>query len=95
MKATTKIRFTESQIEFVIRAHPTCNLDHLAEVSFEFDQTGKIIDCLGTIKDGGSVNHDYVGNGLPRLYELARRQLAARQTSATILRFPNGELVDA
>jgi hypothetical protein len=38
-----------------MRAYPNCNLGHLAEVSFEFDQTGKIIDCLGTIKDGGDV----------------------------------------
>jgi hypothetical protein len=29
------------------------NLDHLTELSFEFDQTGKIIDCIGTIKHGG------------------------------------------
>ena len=36
-----------------MRAHPNCNLDHLTELLFEFDQTGKIIDCVGTIKDGG------------------------------------------
>ena len=43
MKATTnyKIRFTEPQIELVIRAHPNCNLDHLTEVSFEFNQAGE------------------------------------------------------
>jgi hypothetical protein len=50
MKATTKIRFTEPQIALVMRAHPNCNLHHLTELSFEFDQAGKIIDCIGTIK---------------------------------------------
>jgi hypothetical protein len=91
MKLTTKIRFTEPQIAFVIRAYPDCNLGHLTEISFEFDQTGKVIDCLGTIKDGGNIGHGYVGNGLARLYETARRQWAARQTSATILQLPNGD----
>jgi hypothetical protein len=74
-----------------MRAHPDCNLDRLTELSFEFDQSGKIIDCIGTIKDGGSIDHDYSGSGLARLYERARRKLAARQTSATILQFPDGE----
>jgi hypothetical protein len=94
MKPTTKIRFTEPQIAFVMRAHPNCNLDHLTELSFEFDQAGKIIDCVGTIKNGGKVDHNYAGSGLMRLYESARRQLAARQTSATILQFPNGKRLD-
>jgi hypothetical protein len=74
-----------------MRAHPDCNLDRLTELSFEFDPAGKIIDCIGTIKDGGNIDHDYSGSGLARLYETARRRLTARQTSATILRFPNGE----
>jgi hypothetical protein len=91
MKPTIKIRFTEPQIAFVIRAHPNCNLDCLTEVSFEFDQAGKIIDCVGTIKDGGNIDHNYAGGGLARLYEKACRQLAAPQTCATILQFPNGE----
>ena len=91
MKQTIKIRFTEPQIALVMRAHPNCNLDRLAELSFEFDQAGKIIDCIGTIKDGGSMDHDYAGSGLARLYETARRQLTDRQTNATILQFPNGE----
>ena len=91
MKPTIKIRFTEPQIAFVMRAHPNCNLDRLTEVSFEFDQAGGIIDCTGTIKDGGNVNHDYAGNGLARLYEAARRKFTARQTGVTILQFPNGE----
>jgi hypothetical protein len=91
MKRTIKIRFTEPQIALLMRAHPNCNLDRLTEISFEFDQAGKIIDCVGTIKDGGNVDHDYAGSGLARLYETARRQLTARQTSATILQFPNGE----
>jgi hypothetical protein len=47
-----EIRFTEPQIALVMRAHPTCNLDHLTEVSFEFDQAGNIVDCSGTIKTG-------------------------------------------
>jgi len=91
MKPTIKIRFTEPQIALVMRAHPNCNLDRLTELSFEFDQAGKIIDCIGTIKDGGNIDHDYAGGGLACLYERARRQLAARQTSATILQFPDGE----
>jgi hypothetical protein len=73
----------------VMRAHPNCNLDRLTELSFEFDQAGEIIDCTGTIKDGGNGNHDYAGSGLARLYETARRQFTARQTSA--LQFPSGE----
>jgi hypothetical protein len=90
MKPTTKIRFTEPQIELVMRAHPNCNL---TEVSFEFDQAGKIVDCIGTIKDGGNIDHDYAGGGLARLYEGARQRLTCRQASATILSFPNGERV--
>ena len=66
MRSTIKIRFTEPQIALVMRAHPNCNLDRLAELSFEFDQAGKIIDCTGTIKDGGSMDHDYAGSGLAR-----------------------------
>ena len=91
MKPTIKIRFTEPQIALLICAQPNCNLDHLTELSFEFDQAGKIVDCIGTIKDGGNIDRDYTGSGLARLYERARRQLAARQTSATILQFPDGE----
>ena len=91
MKPTTKIRFTEPQIALLMRAHPDCNLDRLAEVSFEFDQAEKIIDCIGTIKDGGNIDHDCAGSGLARLYETARRRLTGRQTSATVLQFPNGE----
>jgi hypothetical protein len=63
----------------------------LTELSFEFDQAGKIIDCIGTIKDEGNIEHDYTGQGLALLYESARRQFITRQTSATILQFPNGE----
>jgi len=91
MKPTNKIRFTEPQIALVMRAHPNRNLDHLTELSFEFDDAGKIVDCIGTIKDGGNIDRDYTGSGLARLYEKARRQLVARQTSATILQFPDGE----
>jgi hypothetical protein len=90
LETTTKIRFTEPQIAFVMRAHPNCNLDRLTEISFEFDQAGTIIDCIGKIKDGGNVDHDCAGSGLARLYETARRKFTARQTSATILQFPNG-----
>src|SRR5262245_2038484 len=46
MKPTTKIRFTEPQIALVMRAYPNCNLDYLTELSFEFDQAGKVIDCI-------------------------------------------------
>jgi len=54
------------------------------------DQAGKIIDCVGTIKDGVNIDHDYAGSGLAHLYETVRRKFTARQTSATILQFPNG-----
>jgi len=87
MTRTIKIRFTEPQIALVMRAHPNCNLDRLTELSFEFDQAGKIVDCVGTLKDGGNVNHDYTVSGHARLYETARRQFTARQTSGTILQF--------
>jgi hypothetical protein len=92
MKPTTKVRFTEPQIALVMRAHPNCNLDRLTEISFEFDQAGTIIDCIGTIKDGGNVDHDYAGSGLARLYEAARHQFRTRQTSATILQFPSNKM---
>src|SRR5262249_37576271 len=91
MKPTTKIRFTEPQIPLVMRSHPNCNLDHLSELSFEFDHAGKIIDCIGTIKDSGTIDHDYAGSGLARLYEMARRRLRGRQPSVTVLQFPNSE----
>jgi hypothetical protein len=91
MKPTTKIRFTEPQIALVMRAHPNCNLDRLTELSFEFDHAGTIIDCIGTIKDGGHLDHNYAGSGLARLYETACRLIAARQTSAAILKLPNGK----
>jgi hypothetical protein len=73
MKPTTKIRFTESQIALLMRAYPNCNLDRLTELCFEFDEAGKVIDCMGTIKDGGNIDHDYAGSGLARLYDTARR----------------------
>ena len=91
MKPTIKIRFTEPQIALVMPAHPNCSLDRLTEVSFEFDQTGKIVHCIGTIKHDGNIDRDHAGSGLARLYEVARRQLIARQGSTTILQFPNGE----
>jgi len=90
MRPTAKIRFTEPQIALVMRAHPNCNLDRLTELSFEFDQSGKIVDCIGTIKGDGNIGHNYAGSGLARLYERARRKFITRQTSATILHFPNG-----
>ena len=91
MAPTIKFRFTEPQIAFVIRAQPNCNLDRLTEVSFEFDQAGNVIDCIGTVLSGANIDHNYAGSGLLRLYEKARRQLAPRQTSATILQFSKGE----
>jgi hypothetical protein len=66
MKPTIKIRFTEPQIALVMRAHPNCNLERLTELLFEFDLAGKIIDCLGTIKDGGNIEDDFAGSGLAR-----------------------------
>jgi len=89
MSPTTTIRFTEPQIALVMRAHPNCNLDHLTELSFEFDQAGTIIDCVGIIKQGGNIDHDYAGTGLARLYDRARRQLTAKQAGVTILQRPN------
>ena len=86
---------TEPQIALVMRAYPNCNLHRLTEVSFEFDQAGKTIDCIGAIKDGGNIDHDFAGSGLARLYEMARRQFTARQAEATILQFPNGERIAA
>jgi hypothetical protein len=91
MKSTIKIRFTEPQIVLVMRAHPNCNLDRLTELSFEFDLAGRIIDCIGTIKDGANIDRNYAGSGLARLYEMARRLFTARQTGATILQFPSDE----
>src|SRR6516162_414419 len=89
MTRTTKIRFTEPQIALLMRAHPNCNLDRLSELCFEFDQAGKIVNCIGTIKADGNIDHDYTGSGLARLYDRARRYLTDRQTRATILQFPN------
>jgi hypothetical protein len=63
MNRTVKIRFTGPQIAFAMRAYPNCNLDRLIELSFEFDQTGKIVDCIGTIRDGGNIDHNYAGSG--------------------------------
>jgi hypothetical protein len=91
MKPTIKIRFTEPQIALVMRAHPNCNLGQLSELSFEFDQAGTIVDCNGTIKDGGNVDHGYAGSGLAGLYEMARRRLTVQPTGATILQFPDTE----
>jgi hypothetical protein len=51
MKPTIKIRFTEPQIALLMRAYPNCKLDRLTELCFEFNQTGKIVDCIGTIKE--------------------------------------------
>ena len=90
MKPMNEIRFTESQIALVMHADPNCNLDRLTGLSFEFDQAGKIIACIGAIADDGNIDHDYAGSGLARLYEMACRRLAARPTSATILQFPGG-----
>jgi hypothetical protein len=91
MRSTIKIRFTEPQIALVMSAHPNCNLNRLTEISFEFDHSGKIIDCIGTVKDSRKIDQDFAGSGLVRLYEVARRAFAARQTNAMILQFPNSE----
>jgi hypothetical protein len=90
MKPTTKIRFTEPQIAFLRRAHPDCNLDGLAELTFFFDQDGHLIDCTGRI-EGDDTERDYAGLGLILMYEMACRGLARRsQSGAEILRFPGG-----
>lgn len=90
MKPTIKIRFTEPQIALVMHAHPNCNLERLTELLFEFDLAGRIIDCIGTIKDVANIDHDYSGTGLARLYDMARHLFTVRQTSATVLQFPRG-----
>jgi hypothetical protein len=46
---------------------------------------------FGTIKDGGSMDHDYAGSGLARLYKTACRVFAARQIGQTVLQFPSRE----
>jgi hypothetical protein len=46
MAQTIKIRFTEPQIALVMRAHPNCNLDRLAELSFEIRFTAPQIAFL-------------------------------------------------
>src|SRR5262245_53741173 len=105
MKPIIKIRFNETKIELVSEAQqqynpntyqykstiPNCNQNRLNKISFEFNHSRKIIDCIGTIKNVANPNHNYAGSGLARLYEKALRRLTARQSSATILRFPNGE----
>jgi hypothetical protein len=65
-----------------MRAHPNCNLDHLTELSFEFDQAGKIIDCIGAIRDGANTDHDFAGSGLARLWQ-RRTNVWRRVTSPT------------
>jgi hypothetical protein len=91
MKSTIIIRFTEAQIALAMRAHPNSNLDRLIELSFVFDEAGKIMDCTGTIKDGGNTRHNYAGRGLAYLYETARRKVTARPITAAVLEFPNGQ----
>ena len=73
----------------LMRAHPNCNLDHLVEVSFEFDHAGRIINCTGISNQSHNINHDYAGSGLARLYRAARRRLDTGLPSAPILQFPN------
>jgi hypothetical protein len=84
MKSTITIRFTEPQIALAMRAYPNCNLDRLIELSFVFDEAGKIMDCTGTIKDGPNTQHDYAGRGLAYLYKTARRKVTARPITAAV-----------
>jgi hypothetical protein len=86
MKPKTKIRFTETQIALLLQAHPNCNLDHLTELSFEFDHAGRVVDCVGRVREGANIGHDFTGSGLARFYERARHQLTGRQTGAIILK---------
>jgi hypothetical protein len=90
MKPTIKIRFTEPQIALVMRAHPNCNLDGLLELTFCFDQDGRLLDCTGKI-EGDDNERDYAGLGLILTYEMACRNLTCRsQSGAEILQFPEG-----
>jgi hypothetical protein len=92
MKPTTKIRFTEPQIALLMRAHPDCNLDRLTELSFEFDLAGRIIDCIGTIKEGGNINTivSVTDSRTCTRWHAANSQLD--KTSATILQFRNAAI---
>jgi hypothetical protein len=91
MESTITIRFTAPQIALAMRAYPNGNLDRLIEISFVFDEGGKIIDCIGSLEEGVNTEHDYAGRGLAYLYETARRKFTARRISATILQLPRGE----
>jgi hypothetical protein len=77
-----------------MRTHPNGNLDRLSELSFEFDQSGQIIACNGTIKDGSrSIDDGYAGAGLARLYEMARRRFTVPRPKGAILKFPAGQKI--
>jgi hypothetical protein len=84
MKLTIKIGFTEFQIALASRAHPPAISTRLTELSFAFDQTENIVDCIGTIKDSWTLDQDYAGKGLVYFYDMARRRLTARPTSSTL-----------
>ena len=86
MKPTTKIRFTEPQIALVMRAYPNCNLDRLTEVSFEFDQAGKIIGCFGTTAETSITTMPVVGS-----HACTRRHAAYSQLDKVAQRYCNFE----
>ena len=89
MRTTTKIRFTEPQIALVMRAHPDCNLHHLTELSFVFDETGTIVDCTGTIKHGGNTITIMPAAGSRAC---TRRHVANSQLDRPALRFCNSQM---
>jgi hypothetical protein len=49
---------------------------------------GNIVDCIGTIKGDGNIDHDYAISGLARLYETARRKFTTRQPAQRYCSFP-------
>jgi hypothetical protein len=84
------IRFTAFQIELVKLADPASQLHNLTELTFEFDESGNVIDCLGRCPRGEQLTvDDYNGPGLLRLQHLARQQFAARlaDSAAKVLSF--------
>ena len=53
MKSTIRIRFTESQIALVMRAHPNCNLDRLTEVSLNSIRLERLLIASAQSKTAG------------------------------------------
>ena len=84
----TKIRITGQQLAFIREAHPHCRFEDLAEVTFEFDRAGNVVDCTAKT-NRNAPERDYAGAGLTILYAIARKRFVAwAQGSATVLQFP-------